>query len=281
MSYFIRDYNINIFSPEGDLIIITKPFSVKFSITRNTLASANNCTLEINGLGPSTRSKLFKDRFTIPEYWQIVIAAGYDKLETVFQGNILECYSYKQGTEWITKVEAYDGMHGIQNGFSAQTYSKDTDKKTIITNIIRDMPNNLKGILGTPSEGSSPRGQVIFGQSSDVLNEQTGGQYFIDNEQTHVLANDEVIGQEIIQLDSSILLSTPKRRDVFLDCDLLFFPEAKNGILVNLNSLAPEYIGQYKIVGFKHNVQISEGSAGNALTQLNVYSGATALRIVA
>lgn len=276
---FIRDYTINIFSPQGDLITINKPFTVKFSITRNTLASANNCNLVVHNLGASTRSKLYKDRYTITEYWQITISAGYENIEGVFQGNILECYSYKQGTEWITEIKAFDGMYGIQNGFTSKTFNKNTPKKNIIQSVIKDMPNILQGVLGTPTQGqSNPRGQVLLGQSSDVLNKETGGQYFIDNETINVVEDKEYIGTTILQLDSKILLSTPKRRDTFLDCEMLFYPSATVGSLVNLISLVPEYIGNYKIMGFKHDVEISGSIAGNAKTMLSLYTGANALK---
>lgn len=280
MNKFIREYNLQIFNPSNELITISKPFSIKFDVTRNTLASANNASIEILELSQSTRSKLYKDRYTISDYWPIVLTAGYDKQSIIFQGNILECYSYKEGVHWITKIESFDGMYGIQNGFTSQTYNKNTDKKTIVSGIISDMPNIIQGTLGLPSEGQMPRGQVIFGQSTDVLSQQTGGNYFIDNEKLNVLSDDEYLGEEVINLDSNILFSTPKRRDTFLDCDTLFFPEAKVGILCNLNSLVPEYNGEYKIMGFKHSVQISESQIGNANTTISLYVGAQGLRSV-
>lgn len=279
MENFIRDYNLNIFTPEGQLVTIQKPFTIKFDVTRNTLASANTCNITLTNLSKENRSRLYKDRYTINEYWQIVLSAGYNKIEIVFQGNILECYSYKQGTEWITSIEAYDGMYGIQNGFLNQSYSKNTPKRNIISDAIKGMFNLSEGSIGTPAEGQNPRGQVVLGQSADILNKQTGGQYFIDNEVLNVLSDDEYITSiGILQLDSSLLLSTPKRRDTILECELLFYPSAKIAGLVNLTSLAPEYNGLYKIMGFKHDVTISGAESGTAKTMISLYSGTGALR---
>lgn len=278
MAKFIRTYNIKILTPEGDLIEIAPPFSGKFSIVRNTLASANKCSLEIKGLGFSTRSKLFKDRYTITEYWQIIITAGYDQISTVFQGNILESFHYKQGSDWITKIEAFDGLFGIQNGFSSFSVTKDTEKKNIVEQILSNIPNVLKGALGSPTEGQSPRGQVVMGQSTDMLDIQTDGQYFIDNEIINIVSNEEYIGDNILELDSNILFSSPRRRETFIDCETLFFAEAEIGLLVNLNSLIPEYNGQYKLMGFRHEADIARDKAGKARSILNLYAGAGALR---
>jgi hypothetical protein len=280
LNRYLRRYTINITTPKGELVTVENPFTVMFTITRNTLASANNCELEIKELSPSIRSKLYKDRYAIAEYWGLTITAGYDKQSLVFQGNILECYSYKEGVHWITKIESFDGMHGIQNGFTSKTYNKNTDKKTIITGIVKDMPNIIQGVLGSPSEGSNPRGQVVFGQSSDVLDKQTGGKYFIDNEKLNVIDDDEYLNTGTITLDSNLLFSTPRRRDTFLDCETLFFPECEAGILCNLNSKVPEYNGQYKIMGFKHSVQISQESSGRAVTNISLYVGAKGLKVV-
>ena len=275
---FIRDYNINIYSPQGDLITITKPFTVKFRITRMISANANQCSLTIHNLGLSTRSKLYKDRYTLNKYWQIIISAGYDKVEVVFQGNITECYSYKQGTECITEVDATSGIYGIQNGFVSKTYNKDTQKKTIIEDVIKTMPYILKGVLGTPTDGSNPRGTVLLGQSAYVLNNLTGGNYFVDNETLNVISDEEYIGTEMLQLDSSILLSTPRRRDTFLDCETLFYSQAKLGYMVELKSKVPEFNGQYKIMGFTHDVEISGSVAGRATTLINLNAGTGALK---
>ena len=274
----LRDYSIRILTPENELITIEPPFSIIFSITRNTLASVNSCSLKINNLGPSIRSKLFKDRFTINEYWSLIINAGYDRLTTVFEGNIIECHSYKQNTEWITEIEGFDGLFGTQNGFTARTFSKNSNKKDIVSTVISDMPNIIQGVLGSPSEGNSSRGQTLIGNSSDVLNEQTGGKYFIDNETLNIIDDDEYIGESIIDLDSSILYSTPKRRETFLDCETRFFPEATIGYLANLTSLIPEFNGLYKIIGFQHDVEISRSVSGRAVTKINLYAGANVLR---
>ena len=74
---FGRTYRLDIFTPAGKQITISPPFSIVFNLTRNTLASANKASITLYNLGPATRNQIFKDRFSITEYWRISLFAGY------------------------------------------------------------------------------------------------------------------------------------------------------------------------------------------------------------
>lgn len=277
---FGRSFEIQITTPGNEQIIIRPPFSAVFSVTRNVLASMNNCTLTIYNLGRNTRNKIYKDRYTKIEYWQLIIRAGYKNLETVFQGNIFEASSTKQGPDWITKITGSDGLYAIQNGFTSRTVGADTQQGNVLKDIIGDMPNVIAGIIGSPGAGQTVRGKVLFGQSKDVLAEETGGQYFIDSEKVNVIGSEEVLVQKIITVDEDQLLSTPQRRDTFLECEMLFHPQLQTGQLISLRSLDSIYNGDYKVVGFSHNVTISQAMSGTAVTKFSLYAGAAALQEV-
>jgi hypothetical protein len=275
-----RNYEIQILTPDRELITIKPPFSVHFKIVRNTLASANTIKLTLFNLSPKTRNRIFKDRYSISEYWQLVVRAGYERLETVFQGNIYESISYKgQGsTEYLTVIDGFDGLNGIQNGFTNTTVNSGTPQTSVINGIIKDMPNMLAGILGKPSEGTNERGKVLMGKSADVLADEVEGQYFIDNETLNVVEDEEYLPGQVILLDQNKIFSTPKRRDTFLDVEVLFLPEAKIGLLCEVRSSNAIYNGQYKTMGFTHDVTISNAESGTAKTMLSLYAGSAGLR---
>lgn len=278
---FQRNYKLLIITPKNKQITITPPLSVVFSLTRNTLSSANRCQIKIYNLGKNTRSQIYKDKYITTEYWRIILSAGYgNEIKEIFTGNIYEANSTKEKTDWITTIDCFDGLDAIQNGFTSQTVSKNTSVKDMIKNVINDMPNVVSGFFGEKLEGESERGQVLIGQSSGILTELTDGNYFIDNETVNILTDDEVIKGEVLVLDPKILLATPKRQDTMLSVPVLFLPEIQVGQVCEIQSLEEIYNGQYKVMGFSHSVTISQAIAGNARTEIQLYYGANGLKEV-
>ena len=279
---FGRNYRLDIFTPQGKQITIAPPFSIQFNLSRNVLSSANRGEINLYNLAPTTRDQIYKDRFSLVTVWPIILHAGYgDRLHTIFKGKIFEAYSYKQGTEWITKITFFDGMDAIQNGYSSFTVEKDTPKGTILDMVINDMPGAIKGIFGSIADGGeAPRGKSLIGQSSEILATETDGNWFIDLEKINVLTDNEVIGGRVIKLDPDDLLGTPRRRETFLDVPVLFEPQIEVGHVFELESLETKYNGQYKVLGFNHNVNISGATAGQALTNITLQFGASGLQEV-
>lgn len=275
---FGRSFEIEITTPENEQIIIRPPFSVQFSISKNTLSSPNTCNLIITNLSRATRQRIYKDRYTLGEYWAMIIRGGYKNLQTIFKGNIFEAFSVKSGTEWVTQIQGYDGMYGIQNGYTSRTVTAGTDKQNVIQNAIADMPKTLTGFLGGPSQGTSDRGRVLMGQSTKIISEETDGQYFLDNETLNVISDKEVIINRIYRLTSDQLLITPMRRETFVQVDMMFQPEIRVGNLAELESKERVYNGEYKILGLTHNVTISGATCGEAKTTINLFAGAGILQ---
>lgn len=274
-----RTYRLDIRTPDDVLITIEPPFTIQFNIVRNTLASANKAEIVLYNLGPSTRSQIFKDRFSTTEYFQVSLFAGYgNRLHQVFLGNILEASSYRERTEWITTINAFDGLNAIQNGFTAQSFAAGTGTAEILGQISQNLPNIVRGIFGLPAEGTAPRGQVFIGQSTQAINELTDGDYYIDNEELNVLARNEAIPGVVTRLDPSVLLETPRRQDALLEVTTLFEPNVRVGQIYEIESLEPIYNGQYLVQGFTHNVVISEAESGEARTDLMLFFGADGIR---
>jgi hypothetical protein len=283
-----RNYTIQIKTSTDKLVTITPPISVVLEVDRSIKGSSlSNSSVTIYNLGPQTRNIVYKDIYTKQEYWQIIIKAGYgDKLYTIFQGNIQEAYSYKEKTEWITKLDCFDGNYQVQNGFVNTTVNAGIDLKSMITNqVMPTMKNMLTGLFGTPvTEAPVPgRGTVLVGNSYEELQKLTGGNAFISGETVHVLGDNEVLPGDVFYLgpddfNVGTLFTTPKRRDTYLEVDCLFAPEIELGRIVQIESAFPKYNGQYKVFGVKHSVTISQASAGDAKTSLSLFIGEKALQ---
>jgi hypothetical protein len=271
-----RYYEIRIKTPEGELITIKPPITFIMEVSRDMRAQVNNASLTLYNLAPETRNRIYKDLYTFTIRWQISIVAGYGQTELyeLFRGNIEEAYSLKQGTEWITTIKAYDGSWQIHNGFVNETMTKDVTLKESLKRIIHTMPDMLTGVLGSPSEGENKRGNVVVGNSYDVMQELTDKQTFIDGEAVYVMSEEEVLKGDAFVLESDLNFTTPKRRDTYLELDTLFSPEIRVGHIAEVRSLEKRYDGQYKVYGIKHAATFSEAIRGDAITtvSLNVSS---------
>ena len=279
---FGRNYRLDIFTPSGRHITIAPPFSIQFNLQRAVLSSSNRGDVILYNLSPATRNQIYKDRYSLVTEWPIILHAGYgNRLHTIFKGKIFEAYSYKQGTEWLTKITFFDGMDAIQNGYSSITVEKDTPKGNLLDMIINDMAGVIKGTIGSIANGGeAPRGKSLIGQSSELLTIETDDNWFIDLERVNVLTNEEVIGGDVIRLDRDNLLGTPRRRETYLEIPVLFEAQINVGHIYEIESLEAKYNGQYKVLGFNHNVTISSAVAGQAITNVTLDFGADGLQEV-
>lgn len=275
-----RNYEIRIKTPDGDLITIKPPLTAIVEVDRNALATQNNCRVTLYNLKESTRNKIYRDPFDFNRYWQMIIVAGYgNSLYEIFRGNIQAAYSQKQGTEWITEIEGYDAAYAIQNGFMSETVTAGTQKTDMLGRVIKSLPGLLTGIMGSPAEGETKRGQVLFGPSYDILRTQTDGQMFIDCETVNIMSDNEVIDGDVFVVgdpddpNNGGLFSTPRRRETFLDVESLFSPEIRVGYYTEIHSMDKRYDGQYKTIGVKHSVRFSGADSGDARTMLSLSGG--------
>lgn len=283
-----RNYSIQIKTSTDKLVTIEPPMSVVLEVDRSIKGSSlSNASVTIYNLGPQTRNIVYKDKYTPQQYWQIIIKAGYgDKLYEIFRGNIQEAYSYKEKTEWVTKLDCFDGNYQVQNGFVNTTVTSGINVKDMITNqLVPTLPGLISGVFGSPvTDAPSPvRGQVLVGSSFEEIQRLTGGNAFIAGETVHALGDNEVLPGSVFFLgpddfDVGILFTTPKRRDTYLEVDCLFSPEIELARIVQIESAFPKYNGQYKVFGVKHSVTISQASAGDAKTSLSLFIGEKALQ---
>lgn len=273
---FLRTYEIRITTPDGYAITIKPPITCQLEVEQSVKGSSlSNASVTLTNLAPNTRDRLGKDKFTKVDYWQIIILAGYGKtLIEVFRGNIQEGYSYKEKTEWRTKLECYDGAYQVQNGFMSETFTKDTNMKDAIGQCIKSIPQLLAGVLGSPASDATPtRGRVVIGNPYNEIQKMTDGQAFIAGETLYVLADNEVMPGEVFVLSAEGNKTTPKRRDGYLEVDRIFSPELKVGRVAELRSMVKKYNGQYKIFAVKHSVVFSQAEAGDATTTVSLFIG--------
>lgn len=295
-----RKYILTVEVKEDDGAITTleikNPLTVEFFIDKNVNSQANLLDLKIYNLAEKTRNLLIQDKFNLLDfgsgkrYRKIVLKAGYGiNTPIIFIGNLIESYSFRQGTEVITQIYAYDGLYGMVNSYADLTLSKGISKLDAVNKLISTLNKIEKGII-TNLEGELKRG-ALYNENSYLLIKNNYRDYisvnngvqtitqrniFVENEKINILNVNDFIDQGyIIEISSDTgLLNTPKRRETFIECDILFDPNIIAGQLIELkSSFNKMFNGVYKVYGFTHNVVISEANGGDAITTLQLYLG--------
>ena len=280
---FQRDYILTIGVSDTETVTIKYPLTLHFDVARSNLSSMNAGHLTIINLGESTRKKIFHDRWDTPTFRPVLLQAGYvgqNPLPVIFGGNILCAYSFKRGAEWVTDIEAQDGLFAVVNSQIDQSIPAGAGLGQIISTLM----GSMTGVHVTPGaignmERDSSRGTVLTGNSWDLLqklvNDQ-GGSAFIDQGKVHAIGRDEYIeGLDGIPLISSAtgLKKAQRKYKGRIDVEMIFEPRLSIGQQVELQSAEPENNGDYQVAGVHHVGTISGTVDGGVTTDVQLWDG--------
>ncbi len=268
-----RNYELTVQLLNGDTLVVGLPFTIEFDIIRNTLSSANVCQMRIYNLSPLKRNQL---RFNVYEFATFLgaeLKAGYgNNLATIFKGNVTQAWSVREGTNFITQLESYDGGFAFTNARTDVVFPSGTQHKEAIKAVASTLQKQHieTGVIGDYT-GKLSRGNSHSGNTMDVMNDMTNGGTFIDNGKVNALKNNEYIANEggtILVNAKSGLLGTPVLENNLIRFDMLFEPSLNVGRKILLNSLTANanFNGEYKITSIKHRGMISESVCGSVIT---------------
>jgi hypothetical protein len=261
------------------------PFTVDFQIQRQNLASAQTATFRVRNLGEKTRNLIYKDRYAFNQYRGIQFSAGYDDIGTplIFNGQIYQAYSERQGVDMITTIECFDGGYAMANGTSLITIGSGSTFAEILKKLNADLPFVSKDpIIGNFINRTS-RGSTYVGNTWNYLLQVSNGLATIDNGQLKVLQPNEAFegGLPVITSESG-LLGSPKRAATQIEFPILFEPRLTVGQIVELaSSTNALFNGKYKVCGFTHAGVISPAVSGDRTTTVSLWKGEEAIKIVA
>lgn len=286
---FGRSYSLRVATKSGETITTELPLTVEFDITRNTFSSTNIASFRIYNLSPNHRNQIRKDPNDLDDLRPLLFQAGYTPLNLpiAFQGTMTQAWSVREGTNFITQIECFDGGFAFLNGLTQLSYAEGTPQRSIMESMISNLPNVALGAIGNlpvpnASGGSTnwsdtvtTKGGAYSGNPANILAELSGGNFFVDNGKAYILGNNEVIPGILNTIDASTgLLNTPIRENLILTFDMLFEPRLLIGQLVNLVSdTADNFSGNYKVVSLKHRGTISGAVCGEAVTSVGLSYG--------
>lgn len=284
MDKYRRNYTLIVQKRDGTFLKVEPPFTLEFDIHRNSFSSANVCQFRIYNLNPNNRSQIRKDQFDYGDLRSIAFSAGYgERLSLAFAGNITQAWSVREGNNMVTQIESFDGGFAYINAITGSSYPEGTPQESIVDSLVQSM----KGVGVTPGAigrypGQTSRGNAYSGSTTDILNQITGGGFFIDNGKANCLNENECLDGPIPLINSqSGLLGTPTIEQQYINIELLFEPSIHIAQLIQLQTQTVatatkgqvEFNGTHKVISLKHRGMISEAVCGTAITSLGLLPG--------
>lgn len=266
-------------NPLPESWIIQNPITIKFSIVRNIYSGVSDMNIDIYNLSPTTRNMIFKDWFydiNKEDILYIALKAGYENhpLSTIFLGDIWNAYSLRQGNDIITRIQAKCGLRNMSQDIE-MTLEAGSSVQDIVDVCMSKLPNLEKGKMSVKNYIFTEPVSLV-GKPLAILKKYNDDKnVFIDLNEVYILGQDECFnGYLPIINDSSGLLNAPERKPATLTIQTMFHPELVVGQLIEIKSqIAPQFNGQYKIFGIKHEGIISDSIAGNIKTTIDLNVG--------
>lgn len=303
------------YEPGNNELVIRPFFTIKFTIDRGVYASINKMTLDIYNLGKTTRERIYYDGILHSSVEKkIVLYAGYSDadfsrfnssvisdsirnsingLPLVFCGRFTRAYSYRQGSNFITHIEAFDlpqkNEVEINTEFEAGTTQKEvmiflSEKLGLDKDTIYIDPSFQFKLTRKKSFGKTTSWKAVEDMVNSVnytIRQQEGenaAQYrlYYDYPKLIILRDDHFLenGYTLINSDTG-LLSTPIREGAKITFRTLFEPTFRCGGYVNLQSRTTQsgINGVLKVIGYKHQGTISPVVSETLTTDFTCFLG--------
>lgn len=264
----------------GDTIEISMPFTLEFNVVRTINGSANTGNFTLFNLNQSSRKSIYKDPY-IQEFRAVQLFAGYDDgentlLPMLFNGHMKAACSFRQGVDFHTEIEAYDGAMAMTEGSTAQSQKSGGNLKDLMEGMMKALPGIQGATVGGGYDQELKRGQTVFGNPAEWLKMQSKNRFFIDKNHAYVLADDEVLKGDIETIDASTgLIGTPRKNKTLVEIETIFEPRVTIAQTLELISETnPDLNGVYKVVEINHSGNISPQVGSQVTTKLKLYNGA-------
>lgn len=292
---FNRNYNLAVNDSQQSTHVFTPPTTIEFDITRHTYSETNTSQVRLYNLSATNRTALQYDFSNIVNKNPLFLTAGYGlNMNLIFFGTVSECYSVRQGTNFITTIESYDGIYPclktiVPPGFSV--YKGQTMASVFLQLIALMAPYVLPGFI-SPYFNTVivPRSHPIKGHVWDLLTELSGGAFHVDSGIANIVRDGDTVPSTTVMVQSSTgLLNTPTRENQIITLDVEFEPGLipgqyvyVNTLQANLNSFsynsaAKNVNGPYKISQIRHHGTISPAVCGECITSLTLFTNNGAL----
>lgn len=304
---------------EGDKEMIIRPqFTINMTIDRGIFATMNKISLDIYNLSQQTRQNIYYDGILHGAVnKKIIMYAGYSDKEfydynvkdpiiqkdnirkslngmpLIFYGRFTRAYSYRQGTNIITHIEAFDLPEKNEVDLSTE-FKQGTTQKEVFQRLAKDLNIDSKNLkISKDFKFSFTRDKSfskkttwdvvtdIIKSKNELIKKEEGNnaplyRMYFDYPDLVVLRDNEYIQTEELKISAETgLLSTPIREGATVKFTSLFEPAFRCGGSIYLDSRTTQtgIGGRLKVVGFKHTGTISPAVCDSLKTEFTCFMG--------
>lgn len=272
---FVNSPLVTAVDSANQFITVERPFTMEFETNQNTLAAVKTAHFRVYNLSKDKRTLIRKDQWDGGIYRKVILDAGYGQtVPNIFIGNILQAWSVREGTNFITQITAQDNGFATTNATTNLSYPAGTPRQYVIEQLVKSLSayGIGRGAVGTFS-GSLPRGNSFSGDTISILNTLTGGNFFVSNGKAWCLNYNEAIRGELEIINSQTgLLNTPVRERNYIYLDMIFEPRLQMGqsVLVDSSTGAVDTNQIWKVISIKHKGTISDAVCGDCTTSVGL-----------
>lgn len=264
---------------------LQSPLTCRFRVNSNSLMSCGMAVFQLYNLSAESRNDIYKDAYSQSTYKRVAFEAGYSEEPTtpvIFTGNVLTAFSYRQGSDWITEIQALDGGFAIDNGTIKLTVPSPYNLERVLTTVVQSMPHVKLGLIGS-FDITNTRGISFSGSPWDLICQlilPLQGMAFINNEKVYILRQWEYLNMPIVVERISAetgMIGTPRMQESIVKVRMIYEPRLEINQSVELQTLESRMNGDYKILGLIHAGTISGSVCETLETEATLFQPDRAL----
>jgi hypothetical protein len=250
MRQFGRQLKLNIGNAKESIEITN--LRVTFEISKTIDSKPNPASIRVYNLNQSHRNLI-----TSKTYNRVSLAVGYEELRVIYMGDIIEVITLRDGLDFIIQLTCGDGYEAYTGSLVNKTLKAGATDSSILAEASKSMKVG-NGVIDLPKERALPRGKVLTGNARDIMHKiarNNGADWSVQDGNMTVLPKNKVLADNegFVLSQETGMINSPEKTDDGLSVSCLLNPMMQIGGLVRVQSIIPEYNGDYKITELAHS----------------------------
>lgn len=200
-------------------------YRIRFRVDKVVEVTPNPTSIFIHNLGPDSRA-LFTPNAVL------VLEAGYaQSSEVIFRGNISRVRTRKEGVDYVTQIEAADGLFAVQNSKIDQSFRQAVSAQSVIDTLVGALGTGgvERGQVSVPRPDVYSQGVVLSGRAVEQLRrvcDRSDLQFSIQDGKVMILPIGASNGTPAFVISSDTgMVGIPEKRDVGISFRALLNPK--------------------------------------------------------